>query len=281
MSKPAGKAAAIPESVSRTLIQIGLIVLVLGLWELGVRLGWISAFLFGSPLGIAAYSVKAIADGSLLYDTWVTVFEATLGFVLGTLAGSVLGLSLWYSPFIARTVEPIVVAFNSVPKIAFAPIIILWFGTGLTSKVALAISLTSIVALIAAYQAAKDADPDLQGLMVTLGANKHNIFYSVIVPSSTTGRNPSCCARLKRWISSTNSRVARPSRRRARAASKILRRSATPENTADKGSKCRSVASARSRAIVVLPQPGGPHRIREESFFAASMRPSGPSGPSR
>ena len=184
MSKPAGKAAAIPESVSRTLIQIGLIVLVLGLWELGVRLGWISAFLFGSPLGIAAYSVKAIADGSLLYDTWVTVFEATLGFVLGTLAGSVLGLSLWYSPFIARTVEPIVVAFNSVPKIAFAPIIILWFGTGLTSKVALAISLTSIVALIAAYQAAKDADPDLQGLMVTLGANKHNIFYSVIVPSS-------------------------------------------------------------------------------------------------
>ena len=79
MSKPAGKAAAIPESVSRTLIQIGLIVLVLGLWELGVRLGWISAFLIGSPLGIAAYSVKAIADGSLLYDTWVTVFEATLG----------------------------------------------------------------------------------------------------------------------------------------------------------------------------------------------------------
>ena len=54
----------------------------------------------------------------------------------------------------------------------------------LCSWVALAISLTSIVALIAAYQAAKDADPDLQGLMVTLGANKHNIFYSVIVPSS-------------------------------------------------------------------------------------------------
>ena len=51
------------------------------------------------------------------------------------------------------------VAFNSVPKIAFAPIIILWFGTGLTSKVALSISLTAIVALIAAYQAAKDADP--------------------------------------------------------------------------------------------------------------------------
>ncbi len=112
------------------------------------------------------------------------MFEATLGFVIGTAVGSALGLALWYSPFVARTVEPIMVAFNSVPKIAFAPIIILWFGTGLTSKVALSISLTAIVALIAAYQAAKDADVDLQGLMVTLGANKHQIFSGVIVPSS-------------------------------------------------------------------------------------------------
>ncbi|WP_414703037.1 ABC transporter permease [Polaromonas sp. UBA4122] len=178
------RVSKIPESVVRIGIQLIVILSVLGIWEGGVRLGWISAFLFGSPVGIARFAGKSIVDGSLLYDTWVTVFEATLGFVIGTVVGSLLGLSLWYSPFIARTVEPIVVAFNSVPKIAFAPIIILWFGTGLTSKVALAISLTSIVALIAAYQAAKDADLDLQGLMVTLGANKHHIFYNVIVPSS-------------------------------------------------------------------------------------------------
>jgi NitT/TauT family transport system permease protein len=164
----------LPEAFLRVAIQFTLLFVILGIWEGGVRMGWISAFLFGSPVGIAQFTFKSIMDGSLLYDTWVTVFEATLGF----------GLALWYSPFIARTVEPIVVAFNSVPKIAFAPIIILWFGTGLTSKVALAISLTAIVALIAAYQAAKDADPDLQGLMVTLGANKHQIFYNVIVPSS-------------------------------------------------------------------------------------------------
>lgn len=182
--RPQRQTAVLPEAVVRFGLQLLTIAVVLGLWEGGVRLGWISAFLFGSPVGIAQYAVKAILDGSLFYDTWVTVFEATLGFVIGTIAGSLLGLSLWYSPFVARTVEPLVVAFNSVPKIAFAPIIILWFGTGLTSKVALAISLTAIVALIAAYQAAKDADTDLQGLMVTLGANKHQIFYSVIVPSS-------------------------------------------------------------------------------------------------
>src|SRR5258706_16256329 len=176
--------AKIPESLVRVGLQLLMVVVVLGLWELGVRLGWISAFLFGWPVGIAQYAGKSIMDGSLPYDTWVTVFEATLGFVIGTVVGSLVGLSLCSRAFMARTVEPIVVAFNRVPKIDFAPIIILWFGTGLTSKVALAISLTAIVALIAAYQAAKDADPDLQGLMVTLGANKHQIFYNVIVPSS-------------------------------------------------------------------------------------------------
>jgi NitT/TauT family transport system permease protein len=174
----------VPEVVYRVGLQILLLVVVLGLWESGVRLGWISAFLFGSPAGIARFAARSIADGSLLYDTWITVFDATLGFAIGTVLGSIVGLLLWYSPFVGRTVEPIMVAFNSVPKIAFAPIIILWFGTGLTSKVALSISLTAIVALIAAYQAAKDADPDLQGLMVTLGANKHQIFSGVIVPSS-------------------------------------------------------------------------------------------------
>jgi NitT/TauT family transport system permease protein len=175
---------AVPEVVLRTGVQVALLIVVLGGWELGVRLGWISAFLFGSPVGIARFAARSIADGSLLLDTWTTVFEAALGFLIGTAAGSVVGLWLWYSPFIGRTIEPIMVAFNSVPKIAFAPIIILWFGTGLTSKVALSISLTAIVALIAAYQAAKDADTDLQGLMITLGANKHQIFFGVIVPSS-------------------------------------------------------------------------------------------------
>jgi NitT/TauT family transport system permease protein len=183
-SDVASSARTVPEVVYRVALQVLAVMIVLGAWEAGVRMGWISAFLFGSPWGIARFAAKSIGDGSLLFDTWTTVFEATLGFVLGTAIGSVLGLALWYSPFMGRTVEPIMVAFNSVPKIAFAPIIILWFGTGLTSKVALSISLTAIVALIAAYQAAKDADTDLQGLMVTLGANKHQIFRGVIVPSS-------------------------------------------------------------------------------------------------
>ncbi|MGF6267216.1 ABC-type nitrate/sulfonate/bicarbonate transport system permease component [Paraburkholderia youngii] len=103
----------------------------------------------------------------------VALIRTLLGFLFGTAVGSLCGLALWYSPFVARLIESFIVAINSVPKIAFAPIVILWFGTGLVSKVALAISLTAIVALIAAYEAAKEADPDLRALLVTLGANKN------------------------------------------------------------------------------------------------------------
>ena len=102
---------------------------------------------------------------------------------------------------------------------------------------------------------------------------------STTVPSSITGRNESCCARLNRCTSSTNNSVPLPISRRARAASKTFFKSATPENTAEICSKCSSVASANSRATVVLPVPGGPQKISDPSVRVASMRVSAPFGP--
>ena len=102
-----------------------------------------------------------------------------------------------------------------------------------------------------------------------------------MVPSSMRGRKASCCALLKRWISSTKSRVPRPFWRRRRAASKIFFRSATPVKMALICTKARSVASARRRAMVVLPTPGGPQKTMEPRLPSASIRPSGASGPSR
>ena len=98
-----------------------------------------------------------------------------------------------------------------------------------------------------------------------------------IVPSSMTGRKESCCARLKRWISSTKSSVCRPLARRSRAPSKTFLRSATPEKIADICSKCRPVSPASSLATVVFPVPGGPQNIIEPSERARIMRVSAPS----
>jgi len=171
-------------TLGRAMLQVAAVVAFFALWETGVRMGWISAFLVGSPAGIFSFGYKMILSGDLLSDTWYTLFEAILGFIIGTIFGSLLGLALWYSVFVARLVEPFIVAINSVPKIALAPIVVLWFGTGLVSKVALSVSLTAIVALIAAYQAAKDADVDLQSLLISMGADKHQVFFKAVVPST-------------------------------------------------------------------------------------------------
>ncbi len=170
--------------IGRSALQILAVVGFFLLWEAAVRWGWLSGFLVGQPSGVLRNLIGSIANGSLFTDTGYTIFEAILGFAFGTVIGSVIGLALWYSVFVARLVEPFIAAINSVPKIALAPIIILWFGTGLLSKVALAISLTSIVALITAYQAAKDADKDLQALLFSMGASKQQIFKRVIAPST-------------------------------------------------------------------------------------------------
>jgi NitT/TauT family transport system permease protein len=178
------KRTSFDTAIGRAVLQALAVIGFFALWESGVRMGWISAFLVGSPLGIFTIGWKMILSGDLLSDTWFTLFEAILGFVIGTIAGSLLGLALWYSVFVARLVEPFIVAINSVPKIALAPIVVLWFGTGLISKVALSVSLTAIVALIAAYQAAKDADVDLQSLLISMGASKHQVFFKAVVPST-------------------------------------------------------------------------------------------------
>jgi NitT/TauT family transport system permease protein len=176
--------STIDTPVGRAVVQALAVGLFLLVWEMGVRAGLVSSFLVGSPVEIGKALMKGVTTGALFTDSGYTLFAAVLGFVLGTVIGTVIGLALWYSTFIARVIEPFIVSINSVPKIAFAPIVVLWFGTGLVSKVALAISLTAIIALVAAYEAAKEADHDLQALMLTLGGGKNEVFYKVVVPSS-------------------------------------------------------------------------------------------------
>ena len=104
---------------------------------------------------------------------------------------------------------------------------------------------------------------------------------SVTIPVSTTGRNASCWARLKRCTSSTSSSVPCPAARRFAASSNARLRSATPANTAESWTKCSPARSASRRAMVVLPTPGGPQRISEARLPRSSIRVIVPCGPSR
>jgi NitT/TauT family transport system permease protein len=166
--------------------QLVILVAFLAFWEHATSRNSAVAFMFGSPSAIAGFLGQMARDGSLWRDTYVTGLETLLGFFVGNLFGTVIGLSLWYSRFVSRVVEPFVIALGSIPIIALAPIIIIWFGTGLISKVAMSTLSVVIVALVTSYKGAVGVDADQINLMRTLGASKFQIFRKLVVPASLT-----------------------------------------------------------------------------------------------
>jgi NitT/TauT family transport system permease protein len=164
--------------------QLALLAGFLAFWETATAADRQTAFLFGSPSAIWGFLVQTIADGTMLRDVRVTALETIIGFVLGNVIGTLIGLSLWYSAFVARVTHPFIVALGSIPIIALAPIMIIWFGTGLASKVAMATLSVVVVAIVTSYKGALSVDPDQVNLMRTLGARKSQIFRRLVVPSA-------------------------------------------------------------------------------------------------
>jgi NitT/TauT family transport system permease protein len=178
--------AAIRATSLVLLCQLLLLAVFLGMWEWVTAQSRETAFLFGSPSAIGTFLIEMWKDGSLVRDTYVTGTETLLGFVVGNFLGTVLGLLLWYSRFISRVVQPFIVALGSIPIIALAPIVIIWFGTGLASKIAMSTLSVVIVALVTSYKGATGVDPDQINLMRTLGAKKRHVFQKLVVPASLT-----------------------------------------------------------------------------------------------
>ena len=163
--------------------QFGLLFAVIVCWEAGVRAHWIDPFFWSQPSAIWASGLKFVSRWSSFYDTWFTVSSTLTGFVVGTLAGAAVGLSFWWSRNLAAIFEPYVIVANSVPKLAFAPLIILIFGIGISSKIVLSIAVTMIISILAAYAGVKAIDEDLVRMMYALGARKHQVFLKAVVPS--------------------------------------------------------------------------------------------------
>jgi NitT/TauT family transport system permease protein len=176
-----GKFSSARIALYQTLLVVGLFVI----WELAVRSGLAPVYLSGQPSGIWNKAVALVQNGDIFTHVGATAFEAILGFVIGTTLGSAVGLALWLSETVARILRPIIVAINGVPKIALAPLVIVWFGIDIGAKVAIAASLTFIVALISVYQGTQEVDQDLIKLMRSLGASRLSIWRKVIIPGST------------------------------------------------------------------------------------------------
>ena len=164
-------------------VQYGIFVGFVALWEVAAMTGLIDTFFWSKPSAIASTMVIFFTEGSALTDIVYTFRSTILGFILGTSLGAVLGMSFWWSRNYALIMQPYVICLESIPKLALAPLIILVFGMGLASKVAIATALTLVVSTLTAYSGVQAVDRDQEKLFYSLGASRWQVFTKLVAPS--------------------------------------------------------------------------------------------------
>jgi NitT/TauT family transport system permease protein len=162
--------------------QVLILAALIGGWEVAARAGWLDAFFWSQPSAIWKTLIIFFTEGDAWTDIGFTFRSTILGFIIGTTAGSVLGLSFWWSRNYAAVLQPYIICFESMPKLALAPLIILVFGLGVTSKVVIAIALTIVVSTLTTYAGVKALDPDGEKLFYSLGATRWQVFRKLVVP---------------------------------------------------------------------------------------------------
>jgi NitT/TauT family transport system permease protein len=162
--------------------QVGILVGIIALWEAGARMGWVNGFFWSQPTAVWNTMLIFFTEGDAWVDISFTFRSTIFGFLIGTTAGSLIGLSFWWSRNYAAVVQPYIICFESIPKLALAPLIILVFGLGLTSKVAIATALTIVVSTLTTAAGVKALDPDGEKLFYSLGATRWQVFRKLVVP---------------------------------------------------------------------------------------------------
>ncbi len=163
-------------------VQIGILVGIIALWEIGARAGLIDGFFWSQPSAIWRTFIIFFTEGDAWTDIGFTFRSTIIGFIIGTTAGSLLGLSFWWSRNYAAIAQPYIICMESIPKLALAPLVILVFGLGLASKVVIAVALTIVVSTLTAYAGVKALDPDNEKLFYSLGASRWQVFRKLVMP---------------------------------------------------------------------------------------------------
>jgi NitT/TauT family transport system permease protein len=139
---------------------------------------------FSSPTQIATAFHEQLDQGTLLTNIGITVFETLLGLVVGSLAGTAVGLLLPQMQILSRVFEPFLMVLNGIPVIVIAPLFILWLGLGLPSKIGISIYIVFFAMFIPVYTASLRLDRTLVDALRVLRANRWQIFRNVIIPSA-------------------------------------------------------------------------------------------------
>ena len=164
------------------------LVVFLGGWELAERFKLIDVFFYSSPwlifMRLKEWVIEGTSEGSLWYHLWVTMEESLLGFFSGSIAGIIAGIALGRNKMLADVFSIYIKVINSIPRVVLAPIFIMIFGLGLTSKVALSFVMVFFVVFSNAFQGVVEADRNLLANAQILGAKGWQLTRSVVIPSA-------------------------------------------------------------------------------------------------
>lgn len=153
-------------------------------WELAVRLFDLPPYLIPSPFAVAEAIWIGFESGLFIYHGYVTLLATVIGFALGSLLGFVLGVLVSQIPILDRLFYPYIVAFQTIPKVAIAPLIVIWFGFGIGSKIAMALMICFFPVVVNTIEGLHSVKPERVMLLRSYSASRMNIFRIVQLPSA-------------------------------------------------------------------------------------------------
>jgi NitT/TauT family transport system permease protein len=163
--------------------QLAILGVLIMLWEIAADIKIINPFFWSQPSAIWSTLIIFLTQGGAVTDIVYTFRSTILGFIFGTMSGALLGMSFWWSVNYARIMQPYIVCLESIPKLALAPLIVLVFGMGLASKVAIAVALTIVVTTLTTYAGVRSVDKDQERLFYSIGASRWQVFSKLVIPS--------------------------------------------------------------------------------------------------
>jgi NitT/TauT family transport system permease protein len=165
---------------ARTAVMV--LLLALGAWELAVRMFGIRTFLLPSPSLVAVEIFNNL--GFYIYQSLYTVYITAIGFALAVIAGIGLAIAIVSSRFLDRTLYTLLIASNAVPKVALAPIFVIWLGTGGEPKVAIAALIALFPIVINTTLGLRAVDPDMIDMARSARAGSHDVMLKIRLPNA-------------------------------------------------------------------------------------------------
>lgn len=169
----------------RTLvISLAILAILLSLWELLIRYLNTPTYIVLAPSAIYQALVNGLSSGLYGHHLLVTMTEVLAGFGVGLLVALVLGVLIALSPRVETYVYPYIIMFQSMPKVALAPVLVIWFGLGITSKIVNVALISFFPILVNTIAGLRSVESDRVNLMLSLGANKWQVFAMLRLPNA-------------------------------------------------------------------------------------------------